>query len=518
MPSHIYDHRRDRVEELDVEPQFLTKTAEAANENLAALRERRQSQSWPRYILKGFQLSKRGLALSRMFMAATHMYDFLMMIGSADMFLSNDGLVPVKSVSKNEYFFNMFTATTDLTASRCLLAGCMFIQWLWFIGAPGFRFWGFLCIYFRFCLMKRMTVYDGPTHTGFIWHAYLLLLPHGDYWSLSALMSNDRTDDAHDLVREQEQQREGRDDADEREEIEEIDGKKIVKQYLEFEEDRESVTSVVTYCYVLNIWTIYLGSFFVKLGMVPSFVAGEELWYVLLNNLHGRLKLTKPFLAIMPNVLVRFLSHATCALEASAPLISCWGLREVMVLSFMGLHTGIGIFMDVGSFFMAMFAILLPLLPGRHFVVLDDMINPTFDFLRKIWSAQISPIHRWTQGTSAAHSKGIASRLFFVLSSMYAVHMFLAGVYVHNDWMRGQKIESDTDAEGRNISYISQETWDGIFGFTDYVSHSTNPYVKAWVTNKHFGVHSMYHTAQKFNMFCKKTRHSFWFQKNTISI
>ena len=67
------------------------------------------------------------------FLAAMQMFDFFIMVGGADMFMSSDGLVPPREVDTHAYIPNMFMFTYDVTAIRVMLVFGMLIQALWFI-------------------------------------------------------------------------------------------------------------------------------------------------------------------------------------------------------------------------------------------------------------------------------------------------------------------------------------------------------------------------------------------------
>ena len=86
--------------------------------------------------------------------------------------------------------------------------------------------------------MQRTSLYDGPTQCAFIWHVYLSFLPHASAWAVSAETSTNK--------------------------------KKVS------DEEADAINNPVTFCYVMNLWTLYLTAAFVKVGLVPSFVTGEK--------------------------------------------------------------------------------------------------------------------------------------------------------------------------------------------------------------------------------------------------
>ena len=196
---------------------------------------------------------------------------------------------------------------------------------------------------------------------------------------------------------------------------------------------------------------------------------------MLLNNLHGRIRLNAPFLAVCPKFITNAMCKFSVALEFSGPLLSVWGpngsCRTVMVMLFLAFHTGISVHMNVGAFFCSMFAVILPLLPSQHLIVCDPLANKFFGPLRNtLFSWYYHPTEAVPDAVpikTATENKfscgAFCGVIFKVFATIYSFHVLLGGVVVNSAWMADQTVQNYTTADGTNSTLISQQNWVFLF-------------------------------------------------------
>ena len=179
-------------------------------------------------------------------------------------------------------------------------------------------------------------------------------------------------------------------------------------------------------------------------------------------------------------------------------------MREIMTLSYLCFHTGITLLMDVGSFFCAMFAILLPCLPGKYFIPLDKYINPIYSSLNIIWDEEISPMPKWQPSITDRKVKGTIPFLFRMFAYAFSLNMLAAGFIEHYYWMGGKQVQTYHD----NKVLISERTWKKYFHQIPWEIHHKpkNQLLDTWANHPHFGISRFYHTNQQWNMFHKKVK------------